>query len=75
MEDIATGSAAGAIGAYRLRYCEAESDRSFVLNQGRFVGRVSELIVRPFGTANRVSSVQVGGAVSIVGSGVLEFLP
>lgn len=71
IEDIATGSAAGTIGAYCLRYCGAQSGRAFTLNQGRFAGRPSELVVEPHGTAANVTSVKVGGSVAIVGNGTV----
>jgi PhzF family phenazine biosynthesis protein len=71
IEDIATGSAAGTIGAYCLRYCGAQSGKAFTLNQGRFAGRPSELIVEPHGTPDNVTSVKVGGKVAIVGHGVM----
>lgn len=74
-EDIATGSAAGTIGAYRLRYCDVQSGLAFILNQGRFVGRPSEIVVEPYGTVANVTSVKVGGEVIIVGRGLLEVLP
>ena len=74
-EDVATGSAAGTIGAYRLRYCGAKSGASFTLNQGRFAGRPSQLIVQPHGTPDTVHSVKVGGDVAIVGHGSLVALP
>ncbi|PLP56839.1 PhzF family phenazine biosynthesis protein [Mesorhizobium loti] len=69
IEDIATGSAAGTIGAYCLRYCGARSGKAFTLNQGRFAGRPSELVVEPHGTPDNVLSVKVGGGVAIVGHG------
>ena len=75
IEDIATGSAAGTIGAYRLRYCGGIGGEAFTLNQGRFAGRPSQLIVEPHGTPDCVHSVKVGGEVSIVGRGQLESLP
>jgi trans-2,3-dihydro-3-hydroxyanthranilate isomerase len=75
MEDVATGSAAGTIGAYRMRHCGAQSGMAFVIRQGRFVGRPSEISVQPDGTAEHVTSVKVGGDVAIVGRGVLEILP
>ncbi len=75
VEDIATGSAAGTIGAYRLRQCRAVSGGAFTLNQGRFTGRPSQMIVEPHGTPKSVHSVKVGGEVAIVGSGRLEALP
>lgn len=75
VEDIATGSAAGTIGAYRLRHCGAASGAAFILNQGRFAGRPSRLVVEPHGTPSAVRSVRVGGDVAIVGLGYLEARP
>ena len=75
MEDVATGSAAGTIGAYRMRHCGAQSGMVFVIRQGRFVGRPSEISVQPFGNAHCITSVKVGGDVAIVGRGMLEILP
>jgi PhzF family phenazine biosynthesis protein len=74
-EDIATGSAAGTVGAYRLRYCGARADAAFTLHQGRFTGRASQLSVEPHGTPDAVHSVIVGGDVAIVGHGSLLALP
>ncbi|WP_200911727.1 PhzF family phenazine biosynthesis protein [Mesorhizobium sp. 1M-11] len=71
IEDIATGSAAGTIGAYRLRYCGAQSGEAFTLNQGRFTGRPSELVVEPHGVPDNITSVKVGGGVAIVGHGAV----
>jgi len=75
IEDVATGSAAGTIGAYRLRYGGARSGAAFILNQGRFAGRPSQIEVEPHGTREAVHSVKVGGKVAIVGRGQLEVLP
>ena len=75
VEDVATGSAAGTVGAYRMRYCDARSGEIFTLNQGRFSGRPSVIDVKPRGTADAVHSVLVGGKVAIVGHGTLEVLP
>lgn len=75
IEDVATGSAAGAIGAYRMRYCRARSGQIFGLNQGRFAGRPSVILVQPVGNAAKVQSVQVGGAVCFVAAGRLETVP
>lgn len=72
VEDIATGSAAGTIGAYRLRHALAAAGKDFVLQQGRYVGRPSALTVRPEGTPERVETVFVGGAVAFVGHGDVE---
>ena len=75
IEDVATGSAAGTIGAYRLRHCGAVSGERFTLNQGRFAGRPSRIDVEPHGTPDAIHSVKVGGSVAIVGWGMLEARP
>jgi trans-2,3-dihydro-3-hydroxyanthranilate isomerase len=75
IEDVATGSAAGAIGAYRLRHGLVRPGEPFVLHQGRFSGRPSTLRVQPEGTSECVRGVKVGGDVALVGRGTLESLP
>jgi len=75
VEDVATGSAAGTIGAYRLRHALARGGESFILHQGQFVGRPSVLRVLAEGSADHVETVKVGGDVSFVGHGVIEALP
>lgn len=75
VEDIATGSAAGTIGAYRLRHNRAAGGTTFVLQQGRFTGRPSRLLVQPEGESARVHRVLVGGEVALVGSGTLDAVP
>jgi trans-2,3-dihydro-3-hydroxyanthranilate isomerase len=75
VEDVATGSAAGTIGAYRLRHGLVRGGDTFILNQGRFAGRPSKLRVLPEGSQSHVESVKVGGDVAFVGHGVIEALP
>jgi PhzF family phenazine biosynthesis protein len=75
IEDVATGSAAGTIGAYRLRHGLARADEVLVLNQGRFTGRPSVLRVQAEGTREHVGRVTVGGDVAFVGHGVLDARP
>jgi PhzF family phenazine biosynthesis protein len=75
IEDIATGSAAGTIGAYRLRHGLVGGGDTFTLNQGQYTGRPSTLRVQPVGIANRVETVKVGGDVAFVGHGVIDALP
>ncbi len=75
IEDVATGSAAGVIGGYRVRHGLVRGGESFTLNQGRFTGRPSELRVRTEGSADHVGAVNVGGDVSFVGHGAIEALP
>jgi PhzF family phenazine biosynthesis protein len=75
VEDVATGSAAGTIGAYRLRHRLTRGGEAFVLNQGQYTGRPSTLRVQPEGTPEDVRTVKVGGDVALVGRGTLEVLP
>lgn len=75
IEDVATGSAAGVIGAYRLRHGLVGAGTTFALHQGRYTGRPSTLQVLAEGSADRVETVKVGGDVSFVGHGVIEVLP
>jgi trans-2,3-dihydro-3-hydroxyanthranilate isomerase len=75
IEDVATGSAAGTIGAYRLRHGLVRGGDTFTLHQGQYTGRPSTLRVQPKGTATRVETVKVGGDVAFVGHGVIDALP
>jgi trans-2,3-dihydro-3-hydroxyanthranilate isomerase len=75
VEDIATGSAAGPVGAYLTRHGYLEPDRNLTLHQGRFAGRPSELLVRTAGSSHDIQGVSVGGSVFIIGSGALHVLP
>jgi len=75
IEDVATGSAAGVVGAYRLRHGLTLSQQRFSLHQGRFTGRPSVLQVTPTRTASGGIEVEVSGLVSFVGHGELEVLP
>lgn len=75
VEDVATGSAAGTIGAYRLRHGLARGGERFVLHQGQYVGRPSVLHVQAEGTADEIRSIKVGGDVAFVGHGTLDVLP
>jgi trans-2,3-dihydro-3-hydroxyanthranilate isomerase len=75
LEDVATGSAAGTVGGYRLRHGLVRGGETFTLNQGRYTGRPSQLRVRPEGSADHVETVNVGGDVAFVGHGMIEALP
>jgi PhzF family phenazine biosynthesis protein len=75
IEDVATGSAAGTIGAYRLRRGLARGGETFTLHQGQYTGRPSILRVQPEGSADHVETVKVGGEVAFVGHGVIDALP
>ena len=75
LEDIATGSAAGTIGAYRLHHELVQSGEHFILHQGRFIGRPSIIHVQPEGTSDTILGVKVGGDAVCVGDGTLQILP
>jgi trans-2,3-dihydro-3-hydroxyanthranilate isomerase len=75
LEDIATGSAAGTVGAFMVKHGRIAAEEEFILHQGRFVGRSSEIRVRSEGTPAEITRVQVGGEVALVGRGVLDVAP
>lgn len=75
IEDIATGSGAGTAGAYLTRHGRVSPGDEFILRQGRFLGRPSEIRVRSEGTRADITRVQVGGEIAFVGHGTLEGLP
>jgi trans-2,3-dihydro-3-hydroxyanthranilate isomerase len=72
IEDAATGSAAGVIGAYAVRHGLVGPVQHLILSQGRFVGRSSSLDVTTDDPADPRSSVLVGGQVAIVGQGTVS---
>jgi trans-2,3-dihydro-3-hydroxyanthranilate isomerase len=74
-EDVATGSAAGTVGAYLARAGRVPLNRPFILHQGRFTGRPSQIRVEPRGSAGDIARVLVGGQVAPVARGTLRSLP
>lgn len=73
-EDPATGSAAGALGAYLVRHGLAAADDGHVeisVIQGVEIGRPSQITVRVTGRAEAISRVQVGGQAVTVIEGTL----
>jgi trans-2,3-dihydro-3-hydroxyanthranilate isomerase len=74
-EDVATGSAAGVVGAYLARAGRVGMNKPFILHQGRFTGRASRLQVEPRGSAGEITRVLVGGGVALVAKGTLLSLP
>lgn len=75
LEDIATGSGAGTAAAYLVRHGIAEPNREWILKQGRFAGRPSEIRLQANGTREDIRNVLVGGDVALVGQGSLHVLP
>ena len=72
VEDIATGSAAGPMGAYLVRYGLERPNSWRVIHQGRFTGRPSEILVCVKNAGTGSEEVIVAGNVHMVGSGMIE---
>jgi PhzF family phenazine biosynthesis protein len=72
LEDIATGSAAGAVGAFLVSAGLAEANTTIVLRQGRFLGRPSEMHIRVDSHTGETSNIDVSGPVAILAHGVLR---
>jgi trans-2,3-dihydro-3-hydroxyanthranilate isomerase len=72
VEDIATGSAAGPLGAYLVKYGQAQTGTQIILHQGSFVGRPSQITVQVTGTSHTITSVRVSGDVAMVAHGVID---
>lgn len=75
VEDVATGSAAGPVGAYLVRHGLASAGAEITLQQGRFLGRPSQMRVRVEGAdgdAGEIAAVYVTGDVRMVARGVFE---
>jgi len=75
LEDVATGSGAGTVAAYMARRGRTEPNQEWVLRQGRFTGRPSEIRVQANGSRAEICNVLVGGDVALVGEGSLHTLP
>jgi trans-2,3-dihydro-3-hydroxyanthranilate isomerase len=69
VEDIATGSAAGPMGAYLVRHGACKANQEMVLSQGRFVGRSSLLYVTVRIQSDDALGVLVAGDVRPIASG------
>lgn len=73
-EDPATGSAAGPLGAYLLRYglTNAQAARHLVCEQGFEIKRPSLLHIQLETDGAAITRVRVGGYTQPVGSGILQ---
>lgn len=72
-EDPATGSVAGALGAYLLHYRVFGNDSlSIAIEQGVEMGRPSEIRVQAYRDGEEISAVKVGGKSQIVIEGQLR---
>jgi trans-2,3-dihydro-3-hydroxyanthranilate isomerase len=70
-EDPATGSAAGPLAVHLARHGRIGFGQEIEISQGAEIGRPSRLYARATWAADRVESVEVGGAAVIVASGEL----
>lgn len=70
-EDVATGSAAGPVGAYLVRHGAARAGEEIILNQGRFLDRPSTMRVTARRDAAGDLAATVAGDVVLVGTGKL----
>ncbi|MFN2512645.1 MAG: PhzF family phenazine biosynthesis protein [Pyrinomonadaceae bacterium] len=76
-EDPATGSAAGALGAYLVHYgacrvAPVDGVFKFVIEQGDFINRPSRMNLEVKGTSGAVDEVRVGGSSVLVIQGELS---
>jgi trans-2,3-dihydro-3-hydroxyanthranilate isomerase len=69
IEDIATGSAVGPVGAYLVEHNLAQYNETVIVNQGSFVGRPSRLSVRVSNQNKPAIEVFVSGDVYIFAQG------
>lgn len=72
VEDIATGSAAGPVGAYLVQHGIVQPNTEIVLHQGRFAGRPSQIFIEVAGTREEIHSVKVSGEVCMVATGTFD---
>lgn len=72
VEDIATGSAAGPVGAYLVRQGLASPGTEITVYQGRFLGRPSQIRVQVDVVNGKIAAVRVSGDVRMVARGIFE---
>ncbi|WP_027259981.1 PhzF family phenazine biosynthesis protein [Leisingera aquimarina] len=75
IEDIATGSAAGVIGAYAHKHGLLNAANTLELKQGQYAGRPSRISVQVVSGPDGISAIHVGGRVTILGTGRFGVLP
>lgn len=72
IEDVATGSAAGPIGAYLIKHGMAKLNETIIIHQGAFLGRPSELKITGYGKGNKIDKITVSGDTCMIGSGCIS---
>jgi trans-2,3-dihydro-3-hydroxyanthranilate isomerase len=74
-EDPATGSAAGPLAVHLARHGRIEFGEEIEIRQGEEINRPSLLYAKVTGAAERIESVEVGGAAQIVAAGSFGLRP
>lgn len=72
VEDAATGSAAGPVGAYLVRHGWESPNTEITLHQGRFLERPSQLRVEVEATGGVIETVRVTGDVCMIAKGIFD---
>jgi len=75
IEDVATGSAAGVIGAYAHKHGLLNASGTLDLIQGQYAGRPSRISVQVESSPDGITAIHVGGQVTILGQGQFAVLP
>jgi trans-2,3-dihydro-3-hydroxyanthranilate isomerase len=69
VEDVATGSSAGPVGAYLVENKIEEMDNEFIIEQGHFLGRPSQIKIVVTSKNNKMDDVFVEGNVCKIAKG------
>jgi trans-2,3-dihydro-3-hydroxyanthranilate isomerase len=67
VEDIASGSAAGPVGAFLVKNKLAEVDKTIILKRGDFIGRPSQMNI----LVSKIGDIFVEGDVCKIATGEL----
>jgi trans-2,3-dihydro-3-hydroxyanthranilate isomerase len=68
-EDPATGSAAGPLALHLARHGRIGFGEEIEIRQGEEINRPSLLYAKVTGSAERIESIEVGGAAQVVAAG------
>lgn len=73
IEDVATGSAAGPLGAYLLKYSLLELNKKIVLKQGSFINRPSQItVVASSSKLKQVEMIVSGDVIKIANGEIIS---
>ncbi|MGL5032203.1 MAG: PhzF family phenazine biosynthesis protein [Microcystaceae cyanobacterium] len=71
-EDPATGSAATALGGYLAQRNPEGGWQSWQIEQGRVMGRPSQLVLKVYKSGPQIETITVGGTTVLVSQGTME---